>query len=130
MKNLYSYYFSSLVIGGLILAYGFYYYLNYFPASQLQVQSNEYIRVSFNAYLIWAGVLLFFVISLLLILKIKKKSGAERKKTNIFLFIVSLILVLFFGSLTIYTTPDAYQNYKALSYENESKPEEALWPAK
>ena len=129
MKKLYTYYFSSLLVGGLILIYGFFYYLNYFPASQLQIQSNEYIRVSFNAYLIWAAVLVFFIISLILILKIKRKSGPERKTTNIVFLSLSAVLVLFFGALSIYTTPDAYQHYKSLSYENNTMTEEALWPA-
>ena len=130
LKYLYSFYFFSLVIGGMILVYGVYYYLNYFPASQLQLQSNEYIRVSFNAYLIWAVVLVFFVISLFFILKIRRKSGSERKLTNTILLCISAVLVLFFGCLIIYTIPAAYQHYKILKSEGDTRPLEQFWPAK
>ena len=130
MNNLYTYYFSSLVIGGVILVYGFYYYLNYFPDSLLQIQSNRYIQVSLNAYLIWTVVLAFFVTSLFFILKIRRKSGSERKITNTIFLCISSVLVLFFVSLTIYTTPVAYQHYKILKYEGDTKAVEQLWPAK
>ena len=130
MKNLYTYYFSCLVIGGIILLYGFYYYLTYFPDSQLQIQSNEYIHVSFNAYLIGVVVLAFFVTSLFFIVKIRRKSGSERRITNTFFLCMSTILVLFFGSVTIYATPTAYQHYKILKYESDTKSLEQFWPAK